>query len=250
MLKQSTILGPLVVLHGPLFIGDSSAIIRRLIVRPCSPHITIGSETVDSLRVRHLFFRQSLAVCMPNMPHGVLPRLHSSAGELTAWHSVLFRIWMADDTVIAQDLLTDRNTYATFGDLSGIVRFHSYAGGHEAGVHQLLRIFALPSTAITLAHQMWTAVRRIRDLHARAFLIALIGSVRTATPHGMGGVDFRVSRHVRATGAREGTRVSSQTAIANPRYNPHLTVVIRVDICWRLVLPFPEAFEDVTDDYI
>jgi len=161
------------------------------------------------------------------MPHVMLPRSRTSAGAQMAWHNVLFRIWMADDTVIAPGFLTDRNTYSTFGDLSGIVRFHAYAGGHEAGVYQLLRIFALPPTAITLADQMWTAVRGIRDLHARAFLIALLGNIRTATPHGMGGVDFRVSRHVRATGAGEGTRVALLTAIANPRYNPHLTVVIR-----------------------
>ena len=130
--------------------------------------------------------RQSRASRIPDMPHVMLPRSRSSAGAQMAWHSVLFRIWMADDTVIAPSLLMDRNTYSTFGDLSGIVRFHAYAGGHEAGVYQLLRIFALPPTAITLADQMWTAVRGIRDLHARAFLIALLGNIRTATPHGMG----------------------------------------------------------------
>jgi len=184
------------------------------------------------------------------MPRVMLPRSRTPAGAQMIGHSVLFRIWMADDTVIAPSSLTERNAYTTFGDLSGIVRFHSYAGGHEAGVYQLLRVFALPPSAITIADQMWTAVRGIRDLHARALLIALLGNIRTATRHGMGGVDFRVSRHVRATGAREGTRVSLLTAIANPRYNPHLTVVIRVDNCWRLIVPFPEAFEDVTDDYV
>ena len=97
---------------------------------------------------------------------------------------------------------------------------------------------------------MWTAVRGIRNLNARALLIALLDNMRTATRHGMGAVDLRVNRHVRATGAREGTRGSLMAAIANPRYTSHLTVIIRVDNCWRLTVPFPEAFEDVTDDYV
>jgi hypothetical protein len=39
-------------------------------------------------------------------------------------------------------------------------------------------------------------------------------------------------------------------AIADPRYTSHLIVIIRVDNCWRLIVPIPEAFEDVTDDYV
>ena len=138
----------------------------------------------------------------------------------------------------------------TFGVLAGIVRFHGYAGGFEAGVYQTLRVFALPPTALTVADLIRIAVRDIRDLHARALLNALLRNIHTATRHGMGGIDFPVSRHVRATGRREGTRVPLLSAIANPRYNPHVTVVIRVDCCWRLTAPLPEDFDDVTDDYV
>ena len=165
-------------------------------------------------------------------------------------HSVLFRIWLADDSVIEPTRLLETTTYATFGANAGIVRFHGYAGGFEAGVYQTLRVFALPPTAISIADLIRTAVGDIRDLAARALLNALLRNIHTATRHGMGGVDFRVSRHIRATGRREGTRVPLLSAITNPRYNCHVTVVIRVDCCWRLTAPFPAEFEDVTDDYV
>ena len=180
----------------------------------------------------------------------MLPLPRNAAGAPMGVHSVLFRIWLADDSVIAPSLLQENAAYTNFGDLAGIVRFHGYAGGFETGVYQTLRVFALPPTALTVADQIRTAVRDIRDLHARALLNAFLRNVHTATRHGMGGVDFRVSRHVRVTGRREGTRVSLLSAITNPRYNPHITVVIRVDCCWRLTAPFPEEFEDVTDDYV
>ena len=165
-------------------------------------------------------------------------------------HSVLFRIWLADDSVIEPSRLADASSYATFGAHVGIVRFHGYAGGFEAGVYQTLRVFALPPTAFSMADLVRTAVGDIRDVPARALLNALLRNAHTATLHGMGGVDFRVSRHIRATGRREGTRVSLLSAIINPRYNGHVTVVIRVDSCWRLTAPFPEEFDDVTDDYV
>jgi len=184
------------------------------------------------------------------MPTAMLPRPRNAAGALMEVHSVLFRVWLADDSVIAPSLLRENETYTNFGDLAGIVRFHGYAGGFDAGVYQTLRVFALPPTALTVADQIRTAVRDIRDPHARALLNSLLRNVNTATRHGMGGVDFRVSRHVRITGRREGTRVPLLSAITNPRYTPHITVVIRVDCCWRLTASFPEEFEDVTDDFV
>ena len=142
-------------------------------------------------------------------------------------HSVLFRIWLADDSVIEPSQLADTSTYATFGAHAGIVRFHGYAGGSEAGVYQTLRVFALPPTAISMADLVRTAVGDIRDPFARALLNALLRNVHTATRHGMGGVDFRVSRHIRTTGRREGTRVSLLSAIINPRYICHVTGISR-----------------------
>jgi len=160
-------------------------------------------------------------------------------------HSVLFRIWMADDTVVSPHLLQETTTYTSFGAHAGIVRFHGYAGGFEAGVYQTLRVFALPPTAISVADLIRTAVRHIYDVHSRTLLNALLRNIHTPTLHGMGGIDFRVSRHIRATGRREGTRVPLSSAIANPRFSTHVTVVIRVDCCWRLTAPFPEEFDDL-----
>ena len=113
----------------------------------------------------------------------------------------------------------------------------------------MLRVFALPPSAITLADLIRAAVSDIRDLPSRDILNVLLRNIQTATLHGMGGVDFRVSRHLRTNGRREGTRVPLSSAITNSRYNCHVTVVFRVDCCWRLTAPFPAEFDDVTDDY-
>ena len=164
-------------------------------------------------------------------------------------YSVLFRIWLADDSVIEHEQLQATPSFTSFGANVGIVRFHGYAGGFQTGVFQMLRVFALPPDAITLADLIRAAVRDIRDLPSRAMLNVLLRNIHTATLHGMGGVDFRVSRHLRASGRGEGTRVSLSSAISNPRYNCHVTVVFRVDCCWRLTAPFPSEFDDVTDDY-
>ena len=108
-------------------------------------------------------------------------------------HSVLFRIWFADDSVIEPSRLQETTTYTAFGVNAGIVRFHGYAGGFEAGVCQTLRVFALPPTAISIADLIRTAVGDIRDLPARALLNALLRNIHTATRHGMGGVDFELA---------------------------------------------------------
>ena len=184
------------------------------------------------------------------MPLNPLPLSRNAARTPMGIHSVLFRIWLADDSVIEPSQLQEMTAYAVFGVNAGIVRFHGYAGGFEAGVYQTLRVFALPPTAISIADLIRTAVGDIRDLHARALLNALLRDIHIATRHGMGGIDFRVSRHVRATGRREGTRAPLLSAIVNPRYNPHVTVIIRVDCCWRLTAPFPEEFDDVIDDHV
>ena len=185
------------------------------------------------------------------MPIQSLPLSRNIAGTPMGIHSVLFRIWLADDSVIEPSLLHEESAYTAFGVNAGIVRFHGYAGGFEAGVYQTLRVFALPPTAITMADLLRTAAGSIRDLHARALLNAFLRNVHTVTRHGMGGIDhLRVSRHIRTIGRREGTRVPLLSTITNPRYNCHVTVVIRVDCCWRLTAPFPEEFDDVTDDYV
>ena len=184
---------------------------------------------------------------MPPMP---LPLSRNVAGAPMEIHSVLFRIWLADDSVIEHDQLQATTSHTAFGATAGIVRFHGYSGGFQPGVYQMLRVFALPPSAITVADLIRTAVSDIRDIPSRAMLNVLLRNIHTATLHGMGGVDFRVSRHLRTTGRREGTRVPLSSAITNSRYNCYVTVVFRVDCCWRLLAPFPDEFDDVTDDYV
>ena len=179
-----------------------------------------------------------------------LPISRNVAGVPMGIHGVIFRIWLADDSVMEHGQLQETTSYTAFGANAGIVRFHGYAGGFQTGVYQMLRVFALPPTAITIANLIRAAVSDIRDIPSRAMLNVLLRNIHTATPHGMGGVDFRISRHLRTNGRREGTRVPLSSAITNSRYNCHITVVFRVDCCWRLLAPFPEGFEDVTDDFV
>ena len=128
-------------------------------------------------------------------------------GRTLGIHSVLFRVWLADASVLDLALLGDVTRFTAFRTSAFIVRFHGYAGGAQAGVYVMLRTFALPPTATTVADLISVAVRVIRDSETRALLNVFLQNIHTKTLHGMGAVDFRVCRHSMVNGRRERTRV-------------------------------------------
>ena len=83
--------------------------------------------------------------------------------------SMLFKVYFADDTVLDPVALLDTRLYASFG-LAPVVRFHAYAPSHSYGVYELLAVFAMPTTAVSIGVLIAAGIGSWRQPEEQALL--------------------------------------------------------------------------------
>ena len=147
--------------------------------------------------------------------------------------SMLFKVYFADDVVLATDSLIDSRLYTAFGS-SPIVRFHAYTPGNSYGVYELLTVFAMPVTVVSIGDLISAGVGSLRQPEEHALLATLFDS----SNH----VGLRVYRFHRSTGRRDHTRLLEEEPVADPQYDGRFIVEFMVDSCWRLLRPMPRGF--------
>ena len=89
--------------------------------------------------------------------------------------SMLFKVYFADDMVVATDSLLDPRLYASFGS-APIVRFHAYTPGNSYGVYELHMVFAMPVTVVNIGDIISTGVGSLRQPDEHALLATLFDS--------------------------------------------------------------------------
>ena len=147
--------------------------------------------------------------------------------------SMLFKVYFADDRVIDPDSLLDTRLYASFG-LAPVVRFHAYAPGNSYGVYELLTVFAMPPTAVSIGDLISAGVGSWRQPEEHA----LLATPFDASNH----VGLRVYRFHRSTGRRDNTRLLGEEPVDDPQYDCRFIVEFLADSCWRLKRQMPRGF--------
>ena len=146
---------------------------------------------------------------------------------------MLFKVYFADDMVLASDSLLDPRLYTAFGS-APIVRFHAYTPGNSYGVYELLTVFAMPVTVVSIGDLISAGVGSLRQPEEHALLATLLDSSNR--------VGLRLHRFHRSTGKRDHTRLLEEEPVADPQYDGRLIVEFMVDSCWRLLRPMPRGF--------
>jgi hypothetical protein len=146
---------------------------------------------------------------------------------------ILFKVYFADDTVLALDSELDPRLFATFGS-APIIRFHGYTPGNSYCVYELLTAFAMPVNVSSIGDLIAARIQSLTQLDERALLATLFES----SNH----VGLRVYRFLRVTGRRDHVRLLEEEPVADPQYDGRLIVEFMVDNCWRLIRPMPRGF--------
>ena len=146
---------------------------------------------------------------------------------------MLFKVYLAEDMVLATDLLMDPSLFTAFGS-APIVRFHEYAPGHSYGVYELLTVFAMPVAVASIGDLILAGIGSLSQPEERALLVTLFDSSNQ--------VGLRVYRFLRSTGRRDHTRLLEEEPVADSQYDGRFIVEFMVDSCWRLLQPMPRGF--------
>ena len=169
-------------------------------------------------------------------PRGRVPRNMSTLSMAPLCTcSMLFKVYFADDKVIALDSLEDTSLYASYGR-APVIRFHAYTPGNSYGVYELLTVFATPTAVSSIGDLISAGIRSLRQLEKHALLTTLFDADNQ--------VGLRVYRFLRSTGRRDHTRLLVEELVEDPQYDCRFIMEFMVDARWRLLRPMPRGFAD------